>query len=47
VPLSIAFHYAAQLTLPVPEVIVVTLSDPTEAVLPLKPGPSVIVKADA
>jgi hypothetical protein len=37
-------HYAAQLTLPVPAVMVVTLFDPTVAVLPVKPAPIVIVK---
>jgi hypothetical protein len=38
-------HYA-QLTFPVPAVIVVTLSDPTVAVDPVKPAPMVIVKLD-
>ena len=37
-------HYA-QLTFPVPEVIVVTLSEPTVAVEPASPDPIVIVKA--
>jgi hypothetical protein len=32
-----------QLTLPVPAVIVVTLSDPTSAVVPVKPDPIVMV----
>jgi hypothetical protein len=39
-------HYAAQLTLPVPAVIVVTLLRPTVVVVPVKPAPIVIVKAD-
>jgi hypothetical protein len=33
----------AQLTLPVPCVIVVTLSEPTSAVVPVNPAPIVIV----
>jgi hypothetical protein len=36
-------HYA-QLTFPVPAVIVVTLNDPSVAVEPVKPAPTVIVK---
>jgi hypothetical protein len=45
VPLVIAFHYAAaQLTLPVPWVIVVTLLPSTVAVVPVRPEPIVIVK---
>ena len=39
-------HYAAQLTLPVPAVIVVTLSSPSVAVDPVRPAPIVIVNAD-
>jgi hypothetical protein len=37
------FHYAAQLTFPVPAVIVVTLFAPTVAVEPVSPAPIVIV----
>jgi hypothetical protein len=37
-------HYAAQLTFPVPPVILVTLSAPTVDVVPTKPAPMVIVK---
>jgi hypothetical protein len=36
-------HYAAQLTFPVPPVIVVTLLVPTVAVEPVRPAPIVIV----
>ena len=35
-------HYA-QLTFPVPDVIVVTLCEPSVAVLPVRPAPIVIV----
>jgi hypothetical protein len=38
-------HYAAQLTLPVPAVTVVTLFAPTVDVEPVNPAPIVIVKA--
>jgi hypothetical protein len=44
VPFFIAFHYADQLTLPVPAVIDVTLSVLTVDVVPVRPAPSVIVK---
>jgi hypothetical protein len=40
-------HYAAQLTLPVPAVIVVTLKDPSVAVEPVSPAPIVIVNVFA
>jgi len=40
-------HYAAQLTLPVPAVIIVTLLAPTVEVVPVKPAPIVIVKFEA
>jgi hypothetical protein len=36
-------YYYNQLTLPVPAVIVVTLSDPTVAVVPVKPDPITIL----
>jgi hypothetical protein len=39
-------HYAAQLTLPVPAVIVVTLFAPDVEVEPVSPAPIVIVKLE-
>jgi hypothetical protein len=44
VPLFVAFHYAAQLMLPVPAVIVVTLNPPEgDGVFAVSPAPMVIV----